>query len=92
MIIYSFPPEWIAGDTHPNGVPYNTVLSANDKKMIAQLYGAPSRAAASGQQASSTTDVQTLPVFYPYKGVCSLYIYTCIKLHTMAKVIAILLL
>ena len=46
---YSFPPEWIAGDTHPNGVPYNTTLSANDKKMIAQLYGAPSRAAAGGQ-------------------------------------------
>ena len=42
--LYSFPAEWIKGDTHPNGVPYNTVLSHFDKILIAQLYGTPKHA------------------------------------------------
>ena len=41
--IHSFPAEWIEGDDYPNGVPYNSVLSTNDKKLVAQLYGAPSQ-------------------------------------------------
>ena len=39
---YSLPAEWINGNTHPNGIPYNTVLSELDKILIKQLYGSPS--------------------------------------------------
>ena len=66
---YSFPAEWIEGDTHPDGVPYNTVLSDNDKKLVRQLYGEPSQAAAGGEVVTSASDVSTIPVFYPHKGV-----------------------
>ena len=50
LYTYSYPPEWIKGDDYPNGVPYNSVLSQNDKILIAQLYGSPSHAAAAGGQ------------------------------------------
>ena len=44
--LYSIPAEWIEGDTHPNGIPYNSVLSEFDKILIGQLYGSPSSAKA----------------------------------------------
>ena len=50
FLIHSIPAEWIEGDTHPDGIGYNTELSENDKKLIAQLYGSPGQAAAAGGQ------------------------------------------
>ena len=42
-LFYSFPAEWIQGNTHPRGIPYNSVLSTFDKILIEQLYGSRSR-------------------------------------------------
>ena len=48
---YSFPSDWIKGNTHPRGIPYNTVLSKYDKILIEQLYGSPgSRAVDAGDK------------------------------------------
>ena len=80
--MYSFPADWIRGNTHPRGIPYNSVLSKFDKILIEQLYGSPSRAVAvNGGDKSITApsngtaptdngiDVSAVPVFYPHKGV-----------------------
>jgi len=45
---YSIPPEWIEGDDYPNGIPYNSTLSENDKKLVAELYGSPQQATTAG--------------------------------------------